>query len=215
MAAIMQSVLAFAAPQLPSVPSMHIRGLSGKIEMPTVGLGTANFKTPQETHDAVALYLKNGGRMIHAARMYCNQKEVGRAIKESGIPRSELFVITMVPQWYLGTTASCASLNASLQELGLGFVDLVMMHWPGMFGSEVGDKSCTQAAPLSEPPCKSGSWSWKSCRLETWASFVGMQRAGLARAIGVSNFETWMLDELTPPPAVNQLPYHVGSRWPC
>lgn len=198
------------------VPTIAIRGANGTTwPMPAVGLGSAfgPFATPAaeaETYAAVKLYLESGGRMVHAARMYCNQQAVGRAIRDSGVPRSDLFVATMVPQWHLGAKEAAASVRVSLHELGLEYVDLAMMHWPGMFGAEVGMRVPCEPAPVAEPACKRGAWSWKACRRETWAAFVALQQGGAVRAIGVSNFETWLLDELHPPPAVNQVPYRVG-----
>ena len=50
-------------------------------------------------HDAVLLYLKNGGRAVHGAWMYCNQEAIGRAVADSGVPREEVFLMSMLPQW--------------------------------------------------------------------------------------------------------------------
>jgi diketogulonate reductase-like aldo/keto reductase len=72
---------------------------------------------------------------------------VGRAIRDSGVPREDLFVMTMVPQWHMGEVEAAASLNVSLQQLGLDYVDLVMLHWPGIFAYDIpmfppGDPRC-------------------------------------------------------------------------
>jgi hypothetical protein len=69
---------------------------------------------------------------------------------------------------------------------------------------------CDEGPVLDEPACKRGRWSWQECRRTTWAGFATAQQAGLTRAIGVSNFETWMLQELSPPAAVNQVLFHLG-----
>jgi len=224
-----------AAAPLP-IPTLTLRGVdaSGKpttVPMPTIGLGTGFGFTPPGsttgTYDGVLTWLKAGGRALHAARMYCNQEAVGLAIRDSGVPREELFVMTMIPQWHMGTAEAAASVEVSLKQLNLTYVDLVMVHWPGTFEWSIpmyptGDKRCG-AAPLphchmelcgdvllEEPKCKAGEISWKKCRQQTWGAFKALQAKGLARTIGVSNFETWMLAELDPPAAVNQIPWRVG-----
>ena len=215
-----------------NVPSVSIRGLNGtNISMPVLGLGTAFGWDPvaknTTTYDAVSLFLSLGGRAIHAARMYCNQEAIGRAIRDSGVPRKDLFVMTMVPQWHFGRKEAEKSVGVSLKQLGLDYVDLAMMHWPGTFNWQIpmyppGDDRCGSGSlprchvelcgetVLQEPLCKQGRWSWKECRAETWDAFKAMQEAGTVKAIGVSNFETWMLDELSPPAAVNQMLFRVG-----
>ena len=134
-----------------SVPNVRVRGIDNStVPMPVVALGTAfgfDAAGRNETYTAVRTYLANGGRAVHAARMYCNQKEVGAAIRDSGIPREELFVMTMVPQWHMGYNESLASLQFSLDELGLSYVDLAMLHWPVMRTHDipmypVGDSRC-------------------------------------------------------------------------
>ena len=232
--AILQLVWVTATALSPSftVPEIDIRGVNGSnISMPILGLGTAfgwdSVGKNATTYDAVRLFLSLGGRAIHAARMYCNQEAIGRAIRDSGVPRKDLFVMTMVPQWHFGQEEAARSVGVSLKQLGLEYADLVMMHWPGTFNWQIpmyppGDHRCGSGSlprchvelcgetVLQEPACKQGRWSWRQCRADTWDAFKRLQEAGTVRAIGVSNFETWMLDELSPPAAVNQILYRVG-----
>jgi aryl-alcohol dehydrogenase-like predicted oxidoreductase len=77
-----------------------------------------------DTYNAVSLFLKNGGRALHTAWMYCNQKAIGQAITDSGIPRSELFVMGMLPQWHMGYNETYSSLNDTLHQLQVDYLDL-------------------------------------------------------------------------------------------
>ena len=141
-----------AAVHAAAVPSMPLWTPKGNVSMPVIGeiifadfffeeiclsgLGTAfgsDAAGLNTTYFAVRSWLQNGGRAIHGAWMYCNQKAVGRAIKDSGVPRKEIFIMSMVPQWELGYNSTKTSFRSTLAELGVDFVDLYMFHWPGMF----------------------------------------------------------------------------------
>ena len=107
--------------------------------MPLIGLGTAfgsDAKGLNTTYTAVRSWLRNGGRAVHAAWMYGNQDAVGRAISDSGVPRSEIFLMSMVPQWNLGYNETIASFHSTLEQLGTEYLDLYMFHWPGMFSDD-------------------------------------------------------------------------------
>src|SRR6202789_3569393 len=97
--------------------------------MPVIGLGVAEL-TEEETERAVSTALEIGYRLIDTATAYGNEAAVGRAIAASGIPRAELFVTTKLAtadQGFKGAIDSCA---ASLERLGLDYVDLYLIHWP-------------------------------------------------------------------------------------
>jgi 2,5-diketo-D-gluconate reductase A len=148
------------------------------VELPLVGLGTwqANGR---DAYDAVRCALDLGYRHIDTATMYANEREVGRALRESGVPRDEIFVTTKLPSGNAGQER--ATLEASLGALGVDRVDLWLIHWP----------PGGRAAP------------------ETWERFVEAHADGLARAIGVSNYSPGQIDELIAAtgvtPAVNQI----------
>lgn len=190
--------------------------------MPVVGLGSAFGFTPpgstNNTYDGVLLYLQNGGRAIHTAWMYCNQESVGKAIKDSGVPREDIFLMSMLPQWHMGYNETMANFEDSLKQLQTTYVDLYMFHWPGLFPENIPMMDPphveTCGIPVTEmPPCKQQSWGWKDCRLESWRAMSELQKAGKIRALGVSNFEVAQLQELIDlgtPPAVNQIEYHIG-----
>ncbi|MGH3738288.1 MAG: aldo/keto reductase [Micromonosporaceae bacterium] len=151
--------------------------LPGGVEMPLFGLGT--WRLGGETgYAAIRHALELGYRHIDTATMYGNEAEVGRAIRDSDVPREEVFVTTKLPPRLAG--AARDTLAASLRALDTEYVDLWLIHWP----------------PGGASP-------------ETWREFVAARESGLARAIGVSNYRTGQLDELTEAtgetPAVNQI----------
>ncbi len=154
----------------------RVRVLSDGNEMPLVGLGVYQIADSPACAEIVAAALRLGYRHLDTAQDYGNERAVGQGIAESGVPRDELFVTTK----FLPSHADpVAELEASLERLGLDFVDLYLVHWP-------------QGGP---------TWAWP-----------GMERAkrdGLAKSIGVSNFDSAELDAVVgvavDPPVVNQL----------
>lgn len=158
--------------------------------MPLVGLGT--FQIPQaETKAATLAALRAGYRHIDTAEGYGNEAAVGEALRESGIPRGDLFITTKVwpgnAAWgqQLKTRDSVvAACEQSLQRLGTAYVDLYLIHAP--FASEH--------------------------RLEQWGALVELQSRGLCTSIGVSNYGIKHLEEIRqaglPMPAANQLEIH-------
>jgi 2,5-diketo-D-gluconate reductase A len=150
------------------------------VEMPLVGLGTWQAGGRQ-AYAAVRRALEVGYRHIDTATFYGNEDAVGRAVRESGLPRDEVFVTTKLPQDNAGRER--ATIDASLAAMGLEQIDLWLVHWPP------GGRA----------------------RPQTWEQFVAVREAGLARAIGVSNYDPGQIDELIAAtgvtPAVNQIPW--------
>jgi 2,5-diketo-D-gluconate reductase A len=148
------------------------------IEMPLVGLGTWQANGSR-AYDAVRRALDVGYRHIDTATMYANEEEVGRAVRDSAVPRDEVFITTKLPSGNAGRVR--ATIDASLDALGVDRVDLWLIHWP----------PGGRAAP------------------QVWEQFVQIQADGLARAIGVSNYDERQIDELISAtgvtPAVNQI----------
>ena len=128
---------------------------------------------------ATAAALEAGYRHLDTATVYGNEGEVGRALAESGVPREEVFVTTKFPPNRAGRELD--TLKESLEKLQTDHVDLWLIHWPGD----------------------------GSANLDLWGEFTEAQEAGLAREIGVSNFDAALLDEVTKAagvaPAVNQI----------
>ncbi|HUO38231.1 MAG TPA: aldo/keto reductase, partial [Mycobacterium sp.] len=152
--------------------------------IPVLGLGVAEL-SEQEAEQAVAAALEAGYRLIDTAAAYGNEEAVGRAIAASGIPREELFVTAKVAtqdQGYLQSKEACAR---SLDRLGLGYVDMYMIHWP--------------AAQL-------GTY------VDTYGALQILQQDELIRSIGVCNFLEehlrTIIDLTYTSPAVNQIELH-------
>ena len=135
--------------------------------------------TGSECYRAVLHALDVGYRHIDTATMYRNEGDVGRAVRDSGVPREEVFVTTkLVPD---DAGRERRTLEASLRALGMDYVDLWLIHWPARSG----------ALP------------------RVWEQFLALRDEGLARAVGVSNYSVAQLDELVratgESPAVNQI----------
>lgn len=152
----------------------------GSVRLPRVGLGVFQAARGEETRAAVREALRVGYRHIDTARVYGNEQDVGAAVKESGLSRSEVFITTKLWNDDQGYDAALRACDASLRRLGVECVDLFLLHWP------VAGK-----------------------RLDSWRALEELLEVGKARAIGVSNFMPRHLDELLGaarhPPQVNQV----------
>lgn len=146
--------------------------------MPLLGLGTWQA-SGRRAVDAVRRALELGYRLVDTATMYGNEREIGRAIAESGVPREQIFVTTKLPQGNAGRERQ--TLRESLEALRLDFVDLWLIHWP----------------PAGR------------ARPDVWERLLELQTEGLAREVGVSNYSLRQIDELERGsgrvPAVNQI----------
>ncbi|HWC10330.1 MAG TPA: aldo/keto reductase [Acidimicrobiales bacterium] len=147
-------------------------------ELPLVGFGTWQM-TGRECYRAVRHALDVGYRHIDTATMYRNEGDVGRAVRDSDVPREDLFVTTKLHPRDAGRERR--TLEASLRELGTDYVDLWLIHWP--------------------PPGRRSPQVWKE--------LLALRDEGLARAVGVSNYDAAQMDELSEAtgeaPQVNQI----------
>lgn len=134
--------------------------------IPAFGLGTFRLKD-QVVIDSVRNALDLGYRLIDTAQIYGNEAEVGQAIAESGVPRSELFITTKVWTENLGADKLVASLQESLRKLRTDHVDLALIHWPSPGG----------AVPVAE----------------FMGALAEAKAQGLTRHIGVSNFNVALM----------------------
>jgi diketogulonate reductase-like aldo/keto reductase len=166
------------------------------IHMPMAGLGTWQYNS-SVAEGAVKMALDFGCRSIDTANMYENQVGVGKAIAaagfQSGERRKELFLTTKVPG-ALGFNGTMSAHEDNLKQLGLDYVDLLLVHFPCNFDGKTGcDKADRQA---------------------TWKGLEQMHKAGKARAIGVSHYCQQHLEDVleiaTEPVAINQQEWHVG-----
>lgn len=151
--------------------------------MPWLGLGVFQLQDGDEVAAAVRHALKIGYRSIDTASIYGNERGVGRALRESGIPREQIFLTTKVWTADVRSRRVREACEASLERLGVDYVDLYLIHWP---------------VP--------GAYR------DAWEVLQEIQRSGRARAIGVSNFLIQHLDDLLRDgqtvPAVNQVEFH-------
>jgi 2,5-diketo-D-gluconate reductase A len=165
----------------PSSPSIT---LNDENTMPVLGLGVAELSDAQTEH-AVSAALEIGCRLIDTAAVYGNEAAVGRAIAASGIPRAELFVTTKLATSDQGFTSSQEACKASLERLGLDYVDLYLIHWP---------------AP------QLGKY------VDSFGGMIQVRGDGYAKSIGVSNFTeehvSTVIDLSFFTPAVNQIELH-------
>ncbi|WP_033219962.1 aldo/keto reductase [Kitasatospora phosalacinea] len=162
--------------------------LNNGVEMPQLGFGV--FQIPdEETTAAVAAALEAGYRGVDTAAVYGNERGVGKALAESGLPREELFVTTKLWNADQGHDATLRAFDASLDRLGLEYVDLYLIHWP------------TPARDLYA---------------ESWKAIERLAAEGRIRAAGVSNFQPAHLTRLIEAgglvPAVNQVELHPGLQ---
>jgi 2,5-diketo-D-gluconate reductase A len=152
--------------------------LNDRTTIPQVGFGT--FLIPSEsTAQAVRTALEAGYRHIDTAQMYGNERGVGRGVRDSGLPREDVFVTTKLQPRDAGRERR--TLEASLRALAMEYLDLWLVHWPPARG----------ASP------------------QVWKQFLALRDEGLTRAVGVSNYSIAELDELVratgEAPEVNQI----------
>ena len=161
---------------------MEIINLNG-IEIPTIGYGTWTL-SGESASNLVASALESGYRHIDTAAMYKNEEHVGEGIRNSGINRSEIFLTTKVWSTEISEGALQKSVKVSLQKLQVDVVDLVLIHWP------------SKTIPLAE----------------TMSALSEVQKSGLAKNVGVSNFSVSLLQEAINladvPIFCNQVEYH-------
>ncbi|KAI0886890.1 protein GCY [Annulohypoxylon maeteangense] len=183
-------------------PPTHFT-LNTGAKIPAVGLGTWQSK-PGEVQQAVAFALKDGYRHIDAALVYGNEAEVGQGIKDSGVPREEIFLTSKV--WNSHQPNVKEGLQKSLDALGVDYLDLYLVHWPvRLVPNETGE-----LFPLNPDGTRAVDRSWDQS--ETWRQMEEIYKSGKVKAIGVSNWSIPYLEELrktwTIVPAVNQVELH-------
>lgn len=158
--------------------------LNNGIEMPQLGVGTF-LVTGEEAPGKIAFALRHGYRLIDTAQAYGNEKEVGEGIKESGVARDSIFVTSKISPDAMrgGANAVRESIEKSLADLGTGYIDLMLIHWP-------------VAGKIRE----------------TWEVMEEYVNNGKLRAIGLSNFNPHHIDELLSyariRPVINQIEMH-------
>ena len=168
--------------------------LANGVKIPKIGLGTWQIPDGEDTYNSVMFALKNGYRHIDTAKAYGNEASVGRAIKDFGIAREDIFVTTKLPAECKGYDIAKKCFEESLSDLGLGYIDLYLIHAPWPWDKMGMD--CTEG------------------NIESWKALEEIYESGKARAIGISNFapEQPILDNCKVVPMVDQISFHVGNR---
>ena len=173
--------------------------LSNGVEIPCIGYGTAPFTDTigKEMPEGIMHAFENGYRLIDTAWAYKNEDFLGKAIRESGIAREELFISSKCSNRFRGYDRALKCFKESLSLLELEYLDLYLIHWPAKDGS------------VEE---------WQKLNSETWRALETLYTDGYVRAIGVSNF--WprhlqpLMDNAKIQPMVLQLEYHPGFTQP-
>lgn len=163
-------------------PEQPVYTLNDGVRIPKIGFGTYRVQPGEQTRRAVAAALEAGYRMVDTAQVYKNEGDVGQAIRDSGLPRESVFVTTKVWDTSHGFEEAQQAGRASIEQLGLEYTDLLLMHSPGLR------------------------------MVETYDALLRLREAGVSRSIGVANFGIKHLEALRrsgrPPPAVNQIEMH-------
>ncbi len=164
--------------------------LNNGVSIPVLGFGTWKAENGEVAYQAVLEALKAGYRHIDTAAIYQNEESVGRAIRDSGISRQEIFVTTKLWNTNHSYDEARQAFEESMEKLGLDYLDLYLIHWPN-------------PKPLRE------NNEWKTRNAEVWRAMEDLYKEGKICAIGVSNFLPNHLDALLETariiPAVNQV----------
>ena len=157
--------------------------LNTGISIPQIGFGTSKSADPAAS---VRAAIEAGYRHIDTAQMYGNEAEIGEGVRASGVAREELFITTKLNNGNHAPSDAFSTFEESLETLGLGYVDLFLIHWP---------------MPHLEVDY-----------VETWKAMLELAESGRTKAVGVSNFQPEHLDRIIEAtgvaPAVNQIEVH-------
>ena len=160
--------------------------------IPNIGFGTWQSKDGEVCEAAVRAAIEAGYRHIDTAAAYGNEASVGKAVRECGIAREELFITSKLPNKMRGYESAFAAFDATMEKLGLDYLDLYLIHWPASHHRFE---------------------NWREINLDTWRAMTELYKAGRIRAIGVSNFLPHHLEALMETevaPMVDQIEFHPG-----
>lgn len=165
--------------------------LNNGTEIPEIGFGT--WQTTEGVQKTLKVALEAGYTHIDTADIYGNEEEIGEAIEESGIDRKNLYLTTKIWNSNRSTQGVKQSVEQSLKKLKTDYLDLLLIHWPA---------NAKQFA------------NWKEINAETWKAMEELNKSGVVKTIGVSNFMLPQLKALLETaeviPAVNQIEFHPG-----
>lgn len=216
---------------LTAVPSILLKNAASPgLKIPAIGLGTAGYGNDPSvgyggypecwkeydlaqkktigcgkfTTRAIGDWISIGGRRIDGANNYGNQKAIGKAIKASSVPRSELFISSKICMACpFGFKEALECFNTVITDLQLDYVDTLLIHYPGPFNTSSKDPYCDPASSL---------YNITMCRLETWRAVLQIFESGRAKSVGVSNYEKEHIEEIIAAgmklPSINQHHFH-------
>ena len=165
--------------------------LAGGITVPKIGYGCYNPRC-DHNREIFGLALETGYRYFDTAYIYGTERDLGLAIKDAGIPRSELTISTKAWHDQLGYERTKTACYKSLENLGLDYIDIYLIHWPRH------DVEC----------------DWRTMDLEAWRAMCELKEEGVIRGIGVSNFLPHHLQNIIENsdvvPVIDQLELHPG-----
>jgi diketogulonate reductase-like aldo/keto reductase len=172
--------------------------LNNGVKVPSLGFGTWRIPDGEETYNAVLNALKTGYRHIDSALVYKNEGSTGRAIKDSKIPRNEIFLVTKLPADIKGFDKAIETFNQQLKNLGVDYFDLYLIHGVKAWGDTTDEMSLMDI------------------NIETWRALEKLYKEGKIKALGVSNFNpktlTALMDKAEIKPTINQIlvhPHHI------
>ncbi|MEI0558912.1 aldo/keto reductase [Brachyspira intermedia] len=166
--------------------------LNNGYKIPCIGFGTWQTPDGETAVNSVIEAIKSGYKHIDTAAIYGNEKSIGKAIKESGINRNELFITSKVWNKDRGYKTTLAAFEKTINDLQINYLDLYLIHWPASV-NKFND--------------------WDNINLETWRAMTELYKAGKIKSIGVSNFMPHHLKSLMETevkPMVDQIEFHPG-----
>jgi len=170
--------------------------LSNGVKIPRVGFGTWQIENGDEAYNSVSLALKNGYIHIDSANGYGNEKSVGQAIKDSGIPREKIFITSKLPSHIKNYEDAKKSFHETYENFGFDYIDLYLIHAPWPW-SHIGS-------------------SHPEGNIEAWKAMEEFYKEGKIKAIGVSNFSPDdiqnIIDHSEIIPHVNQIGFWIGRN---
>ena len=168
--------------------------LANGVEIPCIGFGTWQMPDGREARSVVREAIQAGYRHIDTAQGYDNEQSVGQAVKDSGIPRKEIFITSKLINTVRGYQETLDAVQRSLEKLGTTYLDLFLIHWP-------------RPAAFRQ--------DWKEQNARSWRAFETLYHKGVLKAIGISNFLPHHLDALLETaeiaPVVNQIRLAPGD----
>ena len=166
--------------------------LNNGYKIPCIGFGTWQTPDGETAVNSVIEAIKSGYNHIDTAAIYGNEKSIGKAIKESGINRNEIFITSKVWNKDRGYKTTLAAFEKTINDLQIDYLDLYLIHWPASV-NKFND--------------------WDNINLETWRAMTELYKAGKIKSIGVSNFMPHHLKSLMETevkPMIDQIEFHPG-----